>query len=608
MRDSTLSGNDGGTGGGGASVADGGAVFTNTLVSTNQADRGAGIFANGPLAMTGGEVTGNGDTTTNQGGGIEADGALSLTAIRIDHNTVFNIGGGLFADIRNNEAGQLDRVEIDHNGATSSGMNLTQAGGIASQGHLDIADSYVHDNTTIPGGINGLGGGIWFQPRNNNGVPEPLTITGSTISANTSGGGDGIDLAGASTPSTATITRSTVSGNGQDTAAGAGGGIFVGARQTATLRDVTLAENKSSNGTPAGGNLEVGGQGTANLVNTLVARPFGGGDCEVQASGALHPRRGTPSTTRSTRAGWRAAGDDLSPADLGELADNGGPTPTHAVGPSSPLLGLGGAFCQPTDQRGAPRPQDSGCGRAPTSSTTPRRWPRSAAGPATVGDASPMFAFSANENATFRCTLDGSAPRVCSSPLTVGPLGDGPHIFTVRPTDVAGNQGADVTRSFTVATAATGGGGNAGSGGGGQAGGAPQTGPSASGSSGTAAAPGPGPVAGAAAVTALGIRPRRPGRRARRQRGGRQARRDRVLLDLRARHGDLHRGAPEPQAQGPQAPAQAPARAFTRSATGGANSFRFTGRVAGKALKPGAYRLVATGPGGARTTAFRIIG
>jgi len=48
--------------------------------------------------------------------------------------------------------------------------------------------------------------------------------------------------------------------------------------------------------------------------------------------------------------------------------------------------------------------------------------------------------------------------------------------------------------------------------------------------------------------------------------------------------------------------------AFARPATGGARSFRFTGRVAGKALKPGAYRLVATGPGGARTTAFRIIG
>lgn len=46
---------------------------------------------------------------------------------------------------------------------------------------------------------------------------------------------------------------------------------------------------------------------------------------------------------------------------------------------------------------------------------------------------------------------------------------------------------------------------------------------------------------------------------------------------------------------------------FTHSGAAGANSFRFTGRIGGKALKPGAYRLVArTGASSART-AFTVV-
>jgi hypothetical protein len=39
---------------------------------------------------------------------------------------------------------------------------------------------------------------------------------------------------------------------------------------------------------------------------------------------------------------------------------------------------------------------------------------------------------------------------------------------------------------------------------------------------------------------------------------------------------------------------------FTRAGNIGANSFRFTGRLAGHPLKPGGYRLVATPVAGAK--------
>lgn len=55
-------------------------------------------------------------------------------------------------------------------------------------------------------------------------------------------------------------------------------------------------------------------------------------------------------------------------------------------------------------------------------------------------DGTAQFEFTANEfGATFRCTLDGAEPQVCSSPRQESGLGDGAHTFTVTAVDAAGN-------------------------------------------------------------------------------------------------------------------------------------------------------------------------
>lgn len=52
---------------------------------------------------------------------------------------------------------------------------------------------------------------------------------------------------------------------------------------------------------------------------------------------------------------------------------------------------------------------------------------------------SASFTFSANEAASFSCSLDGTAFTTCTSPATFTGLAPGAHDFTVRATDAAGN-------------------------------------------------------------------------------------------------------------------------------------------------------------------------
>ncbi len=58
--------------------------------------------------------------------------------------------------------------------------------------------------------------------------------------------------------------------------------------------------------------------------------------------------------------------------------------------------------------------------------------------------------FSANETATFTCSLDNGGQAPCSSPDTINNLTNGPHIFSVQATDLAENVGAAISYSWTV--------------------------------------------------------------------------------------------------------------------------------------------------------------
>ena len=71
-------------------------------------------------------------------------------------------------------------------------------------------------------------------------------------------------------------------------------------------------------------------------------------------------------------------------------------------------------------------------------------------------DGSPSFVFDAGESAHFQCSLDGAPFLACISPQTYLALAAGPHQFSVKATDLAGNSGPAATYSWTIdATAPT---------------------------------------------------------------------------------------------------------------------------------------------------------
>jgi hypothetical protein len=229
-------------------------------------------------------------------------------------------------------------------------------GGIAvSGGGTGILASLEVDTSTVR---NSSPGGIWSD--------GPLTITNSTISGNSSNG-DG--TAGGITasfpgPGALTVTNSTISGN---TTPGNGGGILVNPNNPATvqLSNVTIIGNHASSG--GGVRLDVHAA-TVHLRNSIVAGNsayWTGEENFWVGMGAV------------VSEGYNmGTGFLLTPSDLrtnnprvAPLADNGGPTETHALLPESAALDGGNLIgctdengvALDRDQRGVSRPQRSAC-------------------------------------------------------------------------------------------------------------------------------------------------------------------------------------------------------------------------------------------------------
>ncbi len=234
---------------------------------------------------------------------------------------------------------------------TLSGMTIS--GGLAANSGGGIQSSSVGVNTTLIGChitnnyALSAGGGIRTD--------SPITIINSTISNNgTDGGGGGI-----ANFANLTITNSTITGN----TAGTGGGIynFTG---IVTITSSTITDNQASSASSASGIDRSGGSLTVR--NTIIA-----GNRNNSTIAEVHGHS-TSSHNQYVSQGYNLIGNVGDVTDfnqtgdqtgvtnpmLAALANNGGPTPTHALLAGSPAIDKGNSFGLASDQRGLLRPVD----------------------------------------------------------------------------------------------------------------------------------------------------------------------------------------------------------------------------------------------------------
>ena len=199
----------------------------------------------------------------------------------------------------------------------------------------------------------GAGGGILVSR-------GALTLSNSTLRGNLAdsfGGGIETRFTGVTN-----IVNTTISGN---RALHDGGGLDNSGGVT-TLLNVTITANvaDSVQNFPGGGGIGSFG-GTTTLRSTLVAgnseRRGQTPDC-YNANGGSLASQGQSLIGSTKGCDFTSAAGDLTGIDpkLAPLADNGGPTATHALIPGSPALGKGSG-CAKSDQRGVPRTAGGAC-------------------------------------------------------------------------------------------------------------------------------------------------------------------------------------------------------------------------------------------------------
>jgi beta-glucanase (GH16 family) len=278
---------------------------------------------------------------------VDAGVEASLAHLTIADGFGFDLAGGVL----NNGSLLLDHCVLRDNRVGAASNDFWKGGGGIYNGdgsRLVLRDSAVRGNTTQL--VDGGGVYAFFNAQ--------VTIERSTISGNVAGNvGGGIRSLGQ-----VTLLNSTLSGN---TASAWYGGAVFHTDGTLSLVNTTVTANASNPGGPAAifvGTFTSAGA-SLSLANSVVAGNSAAG-CFVGAfgSGAVSLTSGGHNVFTDVTCAPVPTDGVVGDARLGPLADNGGPTLTHALLPGSPAIDAAdAALCPATDQRGVARPQGAGC-------------------------------------------------------------------------------------------------------------------------------------------------------------------------------------------------------------------------------------------------------
>ena len=289
-----------------------------------------------------------------------ANGTVFISSLTVSNGYATDVTGG-GGGVRNYFAG----LTIS-NCCITSCQGQDYGGGINNYGgNLSVLRS------KISGNYGYFGGGLL------NWQSGQAVVIDSTLSGNSAGNGGGIDNYDATTA----ITNSTIFGN---TASSLGGAIRNSSGGTLTISSSTVSGNKVSGlgsvggiasvsalcaifastvtgnagVAPEAGGIAVWGTGSMTISGTIVAGNTVMGTSPPDYYGPLISQDYNliQSTNGATITGVITHNIYGKDPLLGPLADNGGPTWTHALLPGSPAIDHGSSGGLTTDQRGQPRP------------------------------------------------------------------------------------------------------------------------------------------------------------------------------------------------------------------------------------------------------------
>ena len=242
--------------------------------------------------------------------GKGSSGLLTVTDTRfVNHSAAFQ--GGALQLVGGSNI--LRRITVSGNRATTSGASAASLGGGITNGSVMLLEnSAVFENTSGE-----LGGGIYSSTTANS------TIRSTTLSGNTAPTGGGLDAAGPTALINVTLVANTASISGAGLSSSFARGV------------VTISNSLLS------GNLRAG---TVENCATISGGTITSGGYNLSDDASCTSLTG-PSNRNNTPAGISAS-----------LADNGGPTRSHALQPGSAAINAGNAAtCPITDQRGFTR-------------------------------------------------------------------------------------------------------------------------------------------------------------------------------------------------------------------------------------------------------------
>jgi hypothetical protein len=310
--------------------------------------RPTAILAATPVTISG--ITFTGGSATD-GGGINAyNTLLNVNNCVVTGNYASQSGGGIYI------GGYYSTLTVN-NSTISNNTAYSTGGGVATtDAAINIQQSSITGNTA------GRGGGIHAHNDNAN----ALTVTSSTVSGNTSTGNNSYSYSntgggGVYTRHMSTsISNSTIANNTSNVGYGGGFGNYIdnSATYSTTLSNSTV----SGNSAPYAGGVSENSSGALTLGNAVVA----GNTATYSDNDVGTANGGTIAAAFSLIGDIGAAtitdngGNLLNvAAQLGALANNGGPTLTMLPLTGSPLIDAGDpAFSGlATDQRGTGFPR-----------------------------------------------------------------------------------------------------------------------------------------------------------------------------------------------------------------------------------------------------------